>query len=358
MSTFDAIPVLDLALLETDKPRLLRDLQHALIHVGFFYVTGHRVPPAFLDNLARLTKGFFDLPLDLKLETDKIHSPTFLGYSVQGNEITKDKRDNREQFDFANELPDTWESSQPLYERLSGPNLWPAEDKLPGFRHAVLEYVDRARELAELLTRLVAESLGLPPNTLLENYVVPGQQHRGKLIKYPAVDQLRPIDGDQGVGPHRDTASLLTILYQATAHPGLQVQNQQGQWIDAPPIPHTFVVNIGTGLEYLVRGAATATTHRVINPPAGTGPRYSIPFFLGARLDRALVPVDIPQDILLAKDTCVVTDSGHQFSDLYKVSPGRYYLLNRISSHRDVGLKYYPELAAEHGITAGENSGY
>ncbi|KAJ2218798.1 hypothetical protein IW143_002969 [Coemansia sp. RSA 520] len=121
-----------------------------------------------------------------------------------------------------------------------------------------------------------------------------GQQQRGKLIKYPVVDELDPSDGTHGAGPHHDTASLLTILFQATDHPGLQVQNQHGQWIDAAPIPDTFVVNIGTGLEYLVQGIATATTHQVISPPVGTGPRYSVPFFFGARLDRQLRPVDIP----------------------------------------------------------------
>lgn len=34
---------------------------------------------------------------------------------------------------------------------------------------------------------------------------------------------------------------------QASSHPGLQVQNLSGQWIDAPPVPGTFVVNIGKG---------------------------------------------------------------------------------------------------------------
>ncbi|KAJ2900687.1 hypothetical protein IWW38_000361 [Coemansia aciculifera] len=347
---FTAIPVLDLEQANTDKAAFLSQLQHALIHIGFFYVKGHKIAPSFLDSLTKQTIGYFDLSLDEKLKTDKIHSPTFLGYSVQGNEITKNKRDNREQFDFANELPATWTEGHHIHERLTGPNLWPHEDVLPGFRQSVLSFHQQAQDLAEMLTRLVAEALGLEPNALLDHYVLPGQQHRAKLIKYPAVDQLDPNDGTQGVGPHRDTASLLTLLYQANDLPGLQVQNHAGAWIDAPAIPNTFVVNIGTGLEYLVHNVAIATTHRVLNPPPGRGPRYSIPFFLGARLDKKLAPIDIPQRILDQRPQTVVTDSGHQFGRVYKSDPGLYAVLNRISSHRDVGAKFYAQLAKEHGI--------
>ena len=76
------------------------------------------------------------------------------------------------------------------------------------------------------------------------------------------------------------------------------MQNRAGEWIDAPPIPGTFVVNIGKGvssdiytvkwlltgyaitaLETVTQGVAIATSHRVISPTKGSTPRYSIPFF-------------------------------------------------------------------------------
>ncbi|PIA16006.1 putative isopenicillin N synthetase [Coemansia reversa NRRL 1564] len=358
-SDFTSIPVLDLSTLQTNRQQLLSDLQNALINVGFFYVKGHGISHRLLEELTCQTIKFFDLPLNEKLKVDKIHSPTFLGYSRQGNEITKGSKDNREQFDFANELPDAWTDNKPIYERLFGPNLWPTKDLAPDFSATILSFHQEAQKLAEQLTRLVSECLGLHPDALINEYLLTGQQNRAKLIKYPVVDQLTPQDGIQGVGAHRDTGSLLTILYQANNLPGLQVQNHSGNWIDAPPIPDTFVVNIGTGLAYLVHNVATATTHRVLNPPPGRGPRYSVPYFLSARMDKKLKPVEgIPKDILDKRPESVVTDSGHQFSHLYAENPGTYYLLNRISSHRDVGAEFYPEIAAKHGIKLGLNSGY
>ncbi|KAJ2857229.1 hypothetical protein J3B02_001140 [Coemansia erecta] len=347
---FDSIPVLDLQEAKTNKRQFLNKLQNALIHIGFFYVRNHGISADFLERLTANTKDFFDLSVDEKLKTEKIHSPTFLGYSIQGNEITKDKKDNREQYDFANELPSTWVPGEPEYKRLVGPNLWPSPTLVPDFRPSILSFHSQALELATRLIRLTAEALGLEPEALLNSYVLPNQQHRAKLIKYPAVDQLAPQDGTQGVGAHRDTGSLLTILYQATEHQALQVQNHSGKWISAPPVANTFVVNIGTGLEYLVQGVAIATTHRVINPPAGTGSRYSIAFFQGTRPDKRLLPVDLPSHIVDQKPKKAVSDSGYQFHKLFAENPGLYTLLNRISSHRDVGIKYYHQLAKQHGV--------
>jgi len=358
-SDFQAIPVLDMARIATDRAGFLADLQHALIHVGFFYVVNHGVPLSLLDSTTAKAIEFFDLPLEAKLKADKIHSPTFLGYSTQGNEITKNKKDNREQFDFANELAEFWKPGNPDYERLTGPNVWPSEDDIPGFREAILTYEAQVQGLAERLVDLVSESLGLEPKTLAEKYVNPAQQHRAKLIKYPAVDQLAPTDGNQGVGAHRDTANLITVLYQ-TDLPGLQVQNHAGDWIDAPVIPGSFVVNIGTGLEYLVDGVAVATTHRVLNPPPGRGPRYSIAYFHGTRLDRKHYPTPIPEAVLAQKPEDVVTDTaGFQYAKLYAEDPGLYAVVNRASSHRDVAAKWYPELCKAHGIKVEDgNTGY
>jgi isopenicillin N synthase-like dioxygenase len=82
---------------------------------------------------------------------------------------------------------------------------------------------------------------------------------------------------DQGVGAHKDSGFLAVLLQDKVA--GLEVEGEDG-WNDAPPIPGTFIINVGEILEIASNGYLRANVHRVVSPPAGTD-RLSIAFFLG-----------------------------------------------------------------------------
>lgn len=82
-----------------------------------------------------------------------------------------------------------------------------------------------------------------------------------------------------GCGAHTDYG-LLTIVNQdddpdLTA---LQILNGKGEWIDAPPLPGTFVCNIGDMLRIWTNGMYRPTLHRVVHSHP-TKSRISIPFF-------------------------------------------------------------------------------
>jgi len=143
-----SLPILDLSKANnpTTKLHLLEELRNALHKIGFLYITGHGVLQETITALTSRLPTLFELPAEAKALLSKRNSPHFLGYSGFAEEITLGKQDSREQFDFATELPVVYDPSATstgagrdftkLYWRLRGPNQWPSEDCVPGFRQA------------------------------------------------------------------------------------------------------------------------------------------------------------------------------------------------------------------------------
>ncbi|GLB44964.1 putative iron ascorbate-dependent oxidoreductase family protein [Lyophyllum shimeji] len=353
-ANFSSVPILDYSLLSSSKPEFIAQLRHALIHVGFLYLSNPPVDPKLIADLIDYIPKLFALPQEEKDRIRMVHSPHFLGYSRLGAELTKGRVDHREQFDIATPHETRWREGEdvPEYWRLWGPSQWPEESLIPGFRATHERYLEQVQALSYTFISLLAEAFGLAPDALDYFYDTDEKmQHRSKIVQYPVVTDADA--DDQGVGPHYD-AGFLTFLLQASPHKGLQVQNLSGQWIDVPPIPNTFVVNIGKALEFVTQGLARATSHRVLSPratpgePEPTTPRYSVPFFQNISLDVRLAErkLEFPPAILQLKEgrgEVAPTDSVN-FAEFDQVPSGQVNLIGRVKSHPDVAERHYPRL--------------
>ena len=82
---------------------------------------------------------------------------------------------------------------------------------------------------------------------------------------------------------------MLTILAQDAAG-GLEVRGRDG-WVAAPPIPGSFVVNLGDMLERMTGGRYRSTPHRVRN--TSTSERISFPLFLDPAWDAEVLPAPL-----------------------------------------------------------------
>jgi len=327
------LPTLDLRYAEggaTERAQFLRELRDAANGVGFFYVIGHGIKNEVVNNVLSLSQRFFALPAEQKLAIEMVHSPHFRGYNRAGFEHTRGKPDWREQLDVGAELPALpFDRSAPPWRRLQGPNQWPVA--LPELKPALLAYQKQVTELAVRVLRAFAAALGQPDDAF-EPIYSPQPHQLLKLIRYPG--RARE-ESDQGVGAHKDSGFISVLLQDREG--GLQVESEYG-WIDAPPVPGTFVVNIGEILEMASNGYLRANVHRVVSPPQGVD-RYSVAFFLGARLE-ATVPV-LPLPAHLAAQAHGVTRDP--LNPLFR-EVGRNYLKGRLRSHPDVARRHYSDL--------------
>lgn len=123
-----------------------------------------------------------------------------------------------------------------------------------------------------------------------------------RLLHYPPVAQAPSHQVAQenpavrlSCTPHTDSG-ILTLLHQ-DATGGLEVLNAADEWISAPYLPGSIVVNIGDLMARMSGSRFKATMHRVRAPPpkpdAGDPAlgRFSVPFFFEPG-EACVIPVE------------------------------------------------------------------
>ncbi|WP_336318016.1 isopenicillin N synthase family dioxygenase [Streptomyces lavendofoliae] len=327
-----SLPVIDLSLADDPATRasFLEDLHDAAHHVGFLHLTGHGVGRAETDRVLRVTREFFALPEADRLAVSNLRSPHFRGYTRVGHELTGGRSDWRDQLDVGAERPAPRVGpDDPPYLWLEGPNQWPAA--LPELRTVVLAWQERLAGVAHRLLRELLVSIGAPAGFFDAAFAERPHLHT-KLVRYPG---SAPTGSGQGVGAHKDYGFLTLLLQDGVG--GLQVRSGD-TFLDVPPLPGAFVVNLGELLEIATNGYLAATDHRVVSPP-GAVERYSVPFFYNPRLDAVVGTVP---GAYLAHAPGIAHDRANPLHAEY----GRNELKGWTRAHPEVARRHHPELVA------------
>jgi isopenicillin N synthase-like dioxygenase len=289
---------------------------------GFFYAVGHGVDAGLQERLAALSRRFFDQDADTKRRIRMaLGGRAWRGYFGVGDELTSGAPDQKEGVYFGEELA----TDHPLVAArtpIHGPNLFPVDP--PGLREVVLEYMAAMTRLGHRLMAGLALSFDLEESYFAERCT-------GEPLTLFRIFNYPPLRDPAAwsVGEHTDYG-LLTILRQDDAG-GLEVRSRS-RWIAAPPLPGSFVCNIGDMFDRMTGGRCRSTPHRVRNPAARD--RLSFAFFFDPNFLARVRPLDLPAHDAPPDDRAQRWDhaSVHAFDGTYGD-----YLLDKVG-------KVFPEL--------------
>lgn len=301
LMAFSSIPVIDISALRGDDLdatlAAADEIGRACETVGFFYIKNHGVPEALIQRTYDLSRRFHYSPREQK---ERVHIRNSQGTRGWVPVSHDDDDGDPELYRLVEPNPDFDYLTHPRLHAafdlsreiaaddadfLAGnlmlvPNQWP--DWIDDFQPQVMEYYDAVAAVGMQLFRAFAMRLGLPLD-FFEGLTTKAPSQL-RLLHYPPND-LPMDDRNLGIGAHSDF-ECFTILHQLQA--GLQVMNAADEWVAAPPIEGTFIVNVGDLLEGWTNGRFKATQHRVVN----TGKeRYSMPLFFAVDYDTVIEPL-------------------------------------------------------------------
>ena len=293
-----SVPLIDLS--AAADAVLAERIDAALREAGFFAVRGHGVPARVVDAAFDASKRFFALAEAEKSRWHIDHWPLKRGFDPIGWQALD-----------VGQPPDVKESFYTGNTSL-GPNQWPDESLVPGFRVACESYSAAMQQVALRLMALFANALGMASNAFDAYTRDPTCTTR--LLHYPP-QPVTAAPGQIGCGAHTDWGAL-TLLAQDDAG-GLQVQRSDGSWLDIEPIHGALLVNTGDMMPRWTNDRWRSTMHRVINrgrsmgrpendaPPRGAGAtsgvleassgrdRWSIAYFFDLDPDARIAPLPV-----------------------------------------------------------------
>ncbi|CZT03822.1 uncharacterized protein RCO7_07555 [Rhynchosporium graminicola] len=299
MSTsFSSLPIVSLAALKSFSPSpddlkaLASQLNEVFSTTGFAYLTD--LPLTYThDDVFRLCDEFFGpngLSMDEKMKLAKktfvpTNCNTYRGYfpPQEGDDNLK------EGFELGTPTSRHSESAMGTSEfDLTEPNVFPPSPEEFHTRCKTLH--NELQNLSAQLVSLVAVALG-KPSSFFSHYLEDSLSTL-RLLHYPPIPESR--QQEIVCTPHTDSG-ILTLLHQDETG-GLEVENCKGDWIPAPYVLGSIVVNIGDLLARVSGGRWIATYyHRVrSSKKQGVEPkeRYSVPFFFEPGLECVVQSID------------------------------------------------------------------
>ncbi|KAJ4825449.1 Aconitate hydratase mitochondrial, partial [Turnera subulata] len=298
------IPMIDLSELDGDnRGQVMALLHQACEKWGCFQVKNHGVNKELMEKVKRLVNNHYEEHLKESF------------YQSEAAKRLKGK----------DHTPDIdWESSFFIWHRPTS-NISEIPNLSADFQKTMDEYIAQLIKLAEKLSELMCENLGLDKDYIKEAFSgKKGPAVGTKVAKYPQCPEPELV---RGLREHTDAGGIILLL-QDDQVPGLEFLNN-GKWVEIPPSKNnTIFVNTGDQVEVLSNGRYKSVLHRVMADENGS--RLSIATFYNpageARISPApelLYPSHYTfQEYLKLYATTKFTDKGSRFRSMKKMANG------------------------------------
>ncbi len=279
------------------KDKFIKDLGKGFSKIGFVAVKGHLLNDEVKDSLYKEVKQFFNLPDSVKSKYIIKGLASQRGFTPLGKEHAKGKN--------VGDLKEFWHFGQYVKNEPELENKYPKNvivEELDDFNKIGQKTYKLLEDTGRHILRAIACYLNLE-ETYFDKHIFNGNSIL-RAIHYPPITE-EPKKAERAAA-HGDI-NLITLLMGAQGR-GLQVLNNQGEWVDAIAQDDEIIVNIGDMLSRHTNNKLKSTIHRVVNPPKNLwkSSRYSIPFFLHPRLEMPLNCID----------SCIDEDNPKEFDDI------------------------------------------
>ncbi|KAK2443937.1 1-aminocyclopropane-1-carboxylate oxidase [Trifolium repens] len=276
-----AIPVIDFSKLNgEERAKTMALIANGCEEWGFFQLINHGIPEELLERVKKVSTEFY------KLEREENFKNSTTVKLL--NDIAEKSSEKLENVD--------WEDVITLLDD----NEWP--ENTPSFRETMLEYRSELKKLAESLTDVMDENLGLPKG-YIKKALNGGEEDNAffgtKVSHYPPCPYPELVNG---LRAHTDAGGVI-LLFQDDKVGGLQML-KDGEWLDVQPLPNAIVINTGDQIEVLTNGRYKSCWHRVLGSTDGI--RRSIASFYNPPLKATISPA--PQ---------LAEKENHQVDDTY-----------------------------------------
>ncbi|GCC19323.1 uncharacterized protein [Chiloscyllium punctatum] len=254
----------------TEMEQISREIIRAFRDIGFVYLKNTGIEDQTVFRVMDISKNFFQLPKDIKQQYARIldcEIPSQGWIELESLNSTNSE-DLKEVFNLTS---------------LSESHNWPV-DHDPEFTRSMESFFKACWQLSVRVMKIIALGLGLESDFFMSKHKKIGSNQNPTTLRtayYPQIQRSSVKENQMRCGEHSDYGTF-TLLFQ-DKNGGLEVMHKSGQFIAAPYIPNTVLLNIADTLQRWSADTLISTKHRVPIPQADdmlNKPRRSVAFFV------------------------------------------------------------------------------